>query len=75
MYIFCHVRLLRFVKLLADHCLTEQRLQWLYTRNIAFTNLTQRREPSIQTATTAATGNAREGGEYGFQACPGIAIL
>ena len=39
------------------------------------TKLTQRREPSIQTATTAATGNASEGGEYGFQACPGIAIL
>ena len=68
---FCHVRLLKFVKSLADHCLTEQRLQWLHTtRNIDFTNLIQERKPSTETPTmTTATVNSR-GGRMRFLKLP-----
>lgn len=38
--------------------LTEQRLQWLYTtKNIDFTKLIQKREPSTQTTTTISNNN------------------
>ena len=71
MMFFCHVKLLKFVKSLADHCLTEQRLQRLHpTRNIDFTNLVQERKPSTETRTMTTARVNSGGGRMRFLELP-----